>query len=113
MTSNPEAAVSDAQAQYDLAQEAAAEAHKALLAAQAVLDAAIEERDGTPAPHQDQIDRMVYIRSQAEQRAARAGVAEHLRQYFPDGELPKPRSTLDEAMKGSRKRGQNRPRRAE
>lgn len=104
-----EAAVAEAQASFDRAQTAVAEAQKNLLEAQDALDGAIAARDGPPNPHQDQIDRMLYIKSQAEQRAARHGIAMKLREGSPDPAVLDPRSILDKAMARNTKRGQQRP----
>lgn len=104
-----EKAVKAAEAELAAAEDEAAKARQKADYARAVLDSKIIERDGEPNPHQDQIDRMAYIESQKEQRAARANAALQLRSIFPDGELPQGRSQLDEAMKGSRKRGTARP----
>lgn len=106
---NLDATVEEAEDALAKAEAAATKARSAVEAAQAIRDAAIIERDGQPDPNQDQIDRMAYIRSQAEQRAQRADFTEQLRSIFPDGELPQNRSPLDAAMKGSRKRGTARP----
>ena len=102
-------AVVKAQAAFGEALEQADKAKAALDEAQEALDAALVAAEGPKHPHQDQIDRMAYIQSQAEQRAARADTTAQLRAIFPDGELPASRSALDTALKGSRKRGQARP----
>lgn len=107
-----QAAVAKAQAAFDEAQAFADEAKAARDEAQQALDAAIVAAEGPKHPHQDQIDRMAYIRSQAEQRAARHGIAVKLREGSPDPDVLDPRSTLDKAMQRNTKRGTARPKAA-
>lgn len=102
-------AVAAAQAAFDEAQAFADEAKAARDEAQRELDAAIVAATPVPHVHQDQIDRMAYIQSQAEQRAARHGIAVQLREGSPDPDVLDPRSTLDKAMERKSKRGTTRP----
>ena len=104
-----QAAVAKAQAAFDEAQAFADEAKAARDEAQQALDAAIVAAEGPKHPHQDQIDRMAYIQSQSEQRAARHGIAVQLREGSPDPDVLDPRSQLDKAMQRNTKRGAARP----
>lgn len=94
---------------FEEAQAFADEAKAARDEAQAALDKAIIAARGPVHPHQDMIDRMTYIRAQAEQRAARHGIALKLREAVPELADLDSRSAIDKAMKGSRQRGQSRP----
>lgn len=109
---NEQGEVEKARAAFDEAQAFADEAKAVLEQAQQDLDAAIVAAEGPKHPHQDQIDRMAYIRSQAEQRAARHGIAVQLREGSPDPDVLDPRSQLDKAMQRNTKRGTARPKAA-
>lgn len=103
-------AVTQARQELEAAQEALVEAQRNVDAANDAVDAAIAERDGPRHPHQDQIDRMAYIRRQAEQRAERAGKsAAILSKLGADISDLDPRSPIDKAMARKAARGTARP----
>lgn len=102
-------AVVDARKARDEARAAADAAQKAFQDAQDGYDAAVAAAEGPVNPHQDQIDRMAYIQAQAEQRAARFGVAFELRQDAPSPDALDPRSPLDKSMQRKTARGSSRP----
>lgn len=102
-------AVAAAQEAFDKAQAVMADAKAALDNARRELDEAVAAATPVPHVHQDQIDRMAYIQAQAEQRAARHGIAVQLREGAPDPDVLDPRSQLDKAMTRQTKRGTKRP----
>ena len=103
-------AVTEAENALAEAQDQLADAQRNVDAARDAVDAAIAERDGPRHPHQDQIDRMAYIRRQAEVRAERAGKsADLMRKLGSDAADLDPRAPIDAAMSRKTKRGTQRP----
>ena len=101
--------VAEAREALEAAQEAAAAAQRALLDAQAAHDAAVIAAQGPVNPHQDQIDRMAYIKRQADLRAERMGIAVQLREGAPSPDALDPHSPLDKSMQRKTARGHARP----
>jgi len=92
-----EAAVLEAKAKLEEAQSAANDAKAVVDKVQAEHDRLVELRDSQKRPHQDMEDRMVFIRRQHEQRAARAGLAAEALKGIDLSKLD-PRSPLDRSM---------------
>lgn len=72
-------------------------------------DQLVQQRDRAKTPHDDQVERMRFIRSQAEARAARAGEAALAKRMTLEAKGLASSSPLDQSMSSRPGRGQDRP----